>query len=172
MDPNWILELRTTLLCGAVKLVKSRVVAFDAGRRRYCGTEPTVLRYSLVGDPDAPGIIWSCEVLSNATQTFIVLEHADQLLQFRAMFSEGFQEPLVARVSTAAAKGDDCCEQGCSAERPHSEGHCDHQAKHRRQASTVTRVPELLEQVFQLVATAVNVADDVEWSSLVLPVVP
>jgi hypothetical protein len=126
MDPNWILELRTTLLYVAVKPVKSRVVAFDARRRPYCRTEPTVLRYSLVGDPDALRIFWSSEVLSNATQTFIGLEHPDQLLQFRPMFSEGFQEPLVARVSTAAAKGDDCCEQGRSAERPHPVAHCAH----------------------------------------------
>jgi hypothetical protein len=65
MDPNWILERRTTLLYVAVKPVKSRVVAFDARRRPYCRTEPTVLRYSLVGDPDALRIFWSSEVLSN-----------------------------------------------------------------------------------------------------------
>src|SRR5262245_55415207 len=110
MDPNWILDLRTTRLCGAVKPVTSRVVAFDAGRRPYSGTEPTVLRYPLLGDPGAPRIIWSCEVLSNPPQTLIGLEHPNQLLQFRAMFSEGFQETLVARVSAASAKGDDCCE--------------------------------------------------------------
>ena len=36
----------------------------------------------------------------------------------------------------------------------------------------IPRVPELLEQTFELVAAAVDVADDVERSAVLFPVVP
>jgi hypothetical protein len=39
-------------------------------------------------------------------------------------------------------------------------------------SAAVANVPELLEQILELVATAVNVTDDVERPSLVLPVIP
>ena len=39
-------------------------------------------------------------------------------------------------------------------------------------SAAVANVPKLLEQILELVATAVNVTDDVQRPSLVLPVVP